>query len=262
MSTPAVEVQGLSYAIGAARILDGVSFLVEAGSYLSIVGPNGAGKSTLLKCLNRIITGAAGRILIQGRSLADYSQTDLAIQVGYVPQGGADDVPFSVYEFVMMGRYPHLSAFTSPTADDECRVAEALDLAGASSLANRDYGTLSGGEKQRVLIAAALAQDARILLLDEPTTFLDPRHQHDILRLLARLNRDSGVTILAVTHDLNAAALSSDRVLALRGGAVVFHGSPCALMDAAVLRRLYEQEFHFVSHPVNGCSLVVPEAVR
>jgi iron complex transport system ATP-binding protein len=262
MTAPAIEAQDVSYRIDGKTILDNVSFRVEAGAYLSIVGPNGAGKSTLLKCLNRILRGAGGRILIQGRPLAAYTQAELAVQVGYVPQGRPDDSPFTVYEFVMMGRYPHLSAFTRPAPEDASRVADALDMVDARTLIHRQYGTLSGGEKQRALIAAALAQDARILLLDEPTAFLDPHHQRDILRLLVKLNRESGLTVVSVTHDINAAALSAQKALALREGRVLFFGSQDDLMDSGVLSELYGQEFHFVPHPVNGRRLIVPEALR
>ena len=262
MSPPALEVRNLSYRINGRAILRDVCFSVETGTYVSIIGPNGAGKTTLLKCLNRILTGAEGEIRVWGRPLGQYSQSELATHVGYVPQGGTDDLPFTVFEFVMMGRYPHLSAFTSTTRRDEEAVSMALELSGAEELADRDCATLSGGERQRVLIAAALAQEARILLLDEPTTFLDPHHQRDVLRVLARINRESGVTILSVTHDINTAALTSDEVLALREGIVVFRGSPQNLVDGAALCELFGQAFHSVGHPVTGQRLVLPEVVR
>jgi iron complex transport system ATP-binding protein len=262
VNAPAVEVRGLGVRIGAAEIVRDVSFRVAEGEFVSIVGPNGAGKTTLLKCLNRILPAEAGQILVQGRPLRRYSQSQLAVSVGYVPQGGAENVPFTVYEFVMMGRYPHLSAFSSPGPEDERAVLHALELTGAAELVDRYCGTLSGGERQRVMIAAALAQDARILLLDEPTTFLDPHHQADILHLLAGLNRESGVTVLAVTHDLNAAALTSDRVLALRDGGLVFSGSATELMEDATLETVFGRRFPFVAHPDGGQRLIVPEAVR
>lgn len=262
MNAPAIEAQNLSYRINGKTILDGVSFKVEVGSFLSIVGANGAGKTTLLKCINRIWTRAQGEIRIHGMPLADYSQAELAAQVGYVPQGGTDDLPFTVFEFVMMGRYPHLSPFTSTSEHDRQVVLDALELVGTEDLAHRSCGTLSGGERQRVLIAAALAQEASILLLDEPTTFLDPHQQRDVMRVLARLNRESGLTIVSVTHDINVAALSSDSILGLRDGVVAFQGSPAELMTAAALRELYGQDFEFYEHPVTGQRLLLPEAIR
>jgi len=259
---PALDVRDLTYRVDGTTILHGVSLRVAVGGYVSIVGPNGAGKSTFLKCLNRILLAASGEIQVNGRRLAEYSQPQLAREIGYVPQGGTDDIPFTVFEFAMLGRYPHLSPFTATTQADEDAVQKALTMAGAADLAERPCCTLSGGERQRVLIAAALAQDARILLLDEPTTFLDPRHQQDILRLLARLHRETDMTILSVTHDINAAALASDEVLALRDGRAVFHGPPADLMQQKVLQNLFDQSFLFVLHPETGQRLVVPEDAR
>jgi iron complex transport system ATP-binding protein len=262
MTAPAIEVRNLTYRIGGKEIVRDVSFAVDEGAFVSIIGPNGAGKTTLLKCINRLLTGAGGEVLVQGKPLRRFGQAELAIAIGYVPQGGAEDVPFTVHEFVMMGRYPHLSAFSSPTRADERAVRGALELTGAAELLDRSCATLSGGERQKVMIAAALAQDARILLLDEPTTFLDPHHQLEVLRLLAKLNRDSGVTVLAVTHDLNAAALCSDRVLALRAGRIAFEGGADELMRGETLEAVFGLGFHFVAHPVSGQRLIVPEAVR
>ena len=261
MTAPALKIEHLSFNIDGKSILHDISFQVEPGQFLSILGPNGAGKTTLLKCINRIHPASAGVIRVNDRPLKKISQSELAIQVGYVPQGGVDNVPFTVFEFAMLGRYPHLSPFTSPRPEDEAAVLNALELAGAEALAERDCTTLSGGEKQRVLIAAALAQDARILLLDEPTTFLDPHHQQDILTLLSRLNRDSGATIVSVTHDINAAALTSDVVLALLDGQIAFQGPPEELMTDAVLERIYGRSFHFASHPVSTQKIIVPEVI-
>jgi iron complex transport system ATP-binding protein len=262
MNRTALEVRNLCFRINGRAILQDVSFKVQAGAYLSIIGPNGAGKTTLLKCLNRILGGAKGEILVWDQPLRHYSQAELATHLGYVPQGGTDDLAFSVFEFVMMGRYPHLSAFTSTSRADENAVHQALELAGAEALVARSCATLSGGERQRVLIAAALAQEASILLLDEPTTFLDPQHRHDILRVLARINRESGVTILSVTHDINTAVLASDEVMALQQGRVAFRGSPRDLVQGTALKELFGQEFHAVEHPVSGDRLVLPRPVR
>ncbi|MBT3287739.1 MAG: ABC transporter ATP-binding protein [Victivallales bacterium] len=258
-AAPALDVRDLTYRVDGTTILHGVSLRVEAGRYVSIVGPNGAGKSTFLKCLNRILLAAGGEIQVHGRPLAAYSQPKLAREIGYVPQGGTDDIPFTVFEFAMLGRYPHLSPFTPTTEADEEAVRNALAMAGASELAERPCYTLSGGERQRVLIARALVSEPRLLLLDEPTTFLDPHHQQDILKLLARLHRETNVTILSVTHDINAAAMTSDEILALRDGRAVFHGPPADLMQEKVLLDLFDQSFLFVPHPKTGQRLVIPE---
>jgi iron complex transport system ATP-binding protein len=254
-----IHVESFSFRIADKEILRGVSFDVEQGEYLSIVGPNGAGKTTLLKCLDRILVGGTGRVEIFGRALADYRQKDLARLLSYVPQAEGRRVPFTVEQFVLMGRYPYLSPFASITREDRRAVDEALTRTGTTQFAERTLDTLSGGERQKVLIAAALAQGAKILLLDEPTTFLDYRHQIEIRRLLAEVNRDQGTTILAVTHDVTAAALESDRIVALREGEVVFCGTPREIMDRDVLSRIYGTEFLLVDHPRAALPVIVPD---
>ncbi|MDT8395198.1 MAG: ABC transporter ATP-binding protein [bacterium] len=254
-----LEIENLSLSIGNVMILRDVTFSVPRGQYLSIVGPNGAGKSSVLKCLMGIRADWSGRVRVQGRSTSDMTQKQLAARVCYVPQADGTAFPFTVRQFVLMGRYPHHSPFTFTGTEDLEIVDRSLTLTGTARFAERDIRTLSGGERQKVLIAAALAQGARILLLDEPTTFLDPLHAGDVQSLLLNLNRDSGVTVLAVTHDINHAALYSDRVVALVDGELVFDGPPDAFMDNAVLERIYTRPFTFVGHPVTGRPMVVPE---
>ena len=255
----AIEIRDFSYRLSnEEEILREVSFSVTAGEYLSIVGPNGAGKTTLLRCLDRILTGGTGRIDIFGRRLSDYRQRELARLVGYVPQADGRLFPFTVEEFVLMGRYPHLSPFSSISKEDRRIATEAMQWTDTQQFADRQLGTLSGGERQQVYIAAALAQGAKILLLDEPTTFLDYRHQAEVQQLLARANRESGLTIVAVTHDVNQAVLHSDRVVALCHGNVVFHGTPTEIMRAEVLERIYGTPFTLVNHPTVNLPVIVP----
>ena len=256
--TAAIDVTDLSYRVGRKDILAGVSLSVSRGEYVAIIGPNGAGKTTLLKCLNGILAGWHGSVHIMGKPAGAYSQHELARQIAYVPQS-AGKHPFTVFEYVLMGRYPYLSPFSSVGKDDEDAVRAALELTGTARFADRRHGTLSGGERQKVVIAAALAQDANILLLDEPTTFLDPRHQSDISRILARANRDKGVTVISVTHDINAAVLSSNRIVALKEGRVLFSGPAHDVLDNDVLRDLYDMEFAFTTHPVSGRRIIAPE---
>ena len=254
-----MEISSLSLTIGQNPILRDVSFSVPEGQYLSIVGPNGAGKSSLLKCLMGIRSDWSGTFRVQGKPSGTMTQKQLAAQVCYVPQADGSLFPFTVRQFVLMGRYPHHSPFTFTGADDVEVVQRVLSLTGTERFAERDIRTLSGGERQKVLIAAALVQGARVLLLDEPATFLDPLHAGDVQNLLSDLNRESGVTILAVTHDINHAALYSDRVVALVEGQVAFDGSPGLFMDDAVLKRIYTRSFSFVAHPATGQPIVVPE---
>jgi iron complex transport system ATP-binding protein len=253
-----IEIDRFSYSFGSKQVLREVSFSVDRGEYLSIVGPNGAGKTTLIKCLDRIYRGGSGRINVAGRPLGGYRQKDLARLLSYVPQADGRVFPFTVEQFVLMGRYPYLSAFSTITREDRRAVGEALDCTGTSEFADRPLDTLSGGERQKVYIAAALAQGAEVLLLDEPTTFLDYHHQAEIRDLLARVNRRSGVTVVAVTHDVNWAAIDSHRVVALRDGAVAFCGPAARIMDPTVLESIYDTPFLLVDHPLTTMPVVVP----
>ena len=259
---PLVEVAGFCLSLGGKDILRDVSFDVAEGEYVSIIGPNGAGKTTLLKSIIRILGGGTGEIRVAGRALGDYTQRELARLVGYVPQADGRMFPFTVREFVMMGRYPHLSPFSSTSPKDEAAAARAMEMTGSAPFANRHLDTLSGGERQGAFVAAALAQGARLLLLDEPTTFLDPLHEANISRVLRRVNREGGVTVVAVTHDVNAAAIRSDRVVALVGGSVVFSGPGRDLMTDDVLECVYGKRFVMVEHPTARMPVTVTDGVE
>ncbi|MGA1794796.1 MAG: ABC transporter ATP-binding protein [bacterium] len=252
-----IEVYDLSMVLGKVEILKGISLTVHEGEYLSVIGPNGSGKTTLIKCLDRIHRISGGRICLDHVPLHAYTQREIARRMGYVPQTPGDTSLFSVYEFVLMGRYPSLNPFSPPTRRDREAVFEALRLTSTDGLAHRVVSTLSGGERQKVFIAAALSQRPGILLLDEPTTFLDPRHQDDIQEMLLRINRKSGVTIIAATHDINSALRASTRIIALKGGEVAFCGSPDELMEQGLLDAIYEKRFTFLKHPGTGRPVAV-----
>jgi len=254
-----IDVRDFGFCIGGAEILRNVSFRVARGRYVAIVGPNGAGKTTLLKCIGRIYRGGVGRIEIFGRPVENYRQKELARRISYVPQADGHVSPFTVEQFVMMGRYPHLSPFSTIGREDRRVVRQVLERTATAGFADRLLGTLSGGERQTVFIAAALAQGAEVLLLDEPTTFLDYRHQVAIRRLLAEANR-SGMTIVTVTHDLNHAVLESDRIVALHQGSVIFDGPAAGVMKPDVLRRIYDTPFTLVAHPQSAIPVIVPAA--
>jgi len=255
-----IRLRNFSFQLGKKEILRDVSFDVHSGEYLTIVGPNGAGKTTLLKCVDRILTGGRGEIEIFGRALGDYRQKELARLISYVPQADGHVLPFTVEQFVLMGRYPYLSPFSVISREDHQVVREAMQLTGTLEFADRMLETLSGGERQKVFIAAAIAQGAKVLLLDEPTTFLDYRHQTEIRELLARANRDSGVTVVAVTHDVNTAILESDRIVALRNGELAFCGPPAEIMQADVLQAIYDTSLLLIEHPEAPLSVIVPHA--
>lgn len=259
MGNAVIDIDSYSFRIGNKEILKNISFSIHEGEYVSIVGPNGAGKTTLLKCISRIHKGGRGNITVAGKRLEEYSQKELALEVSYVPQAGGRHAPFTVREFVLMGRYPYLSPFSPPKPSDTAAVREAMEVTGTSEFSERFLGTLSGGERQKVYIAAALAQEAQVLLLDEPTTFLDPKHESDIYRLLAGINRERGVTIVSVTHNINSAVLTSRTVLALKGGGVAFCGPAEEFMNEEVLRIIYEKSFSLMRHPLYGRTIIAPE---
>jgi iron complex transport system ATP-binding protein len=258
MSSPRILVEDLSVRLGEAEVLHEVSLAVGVGEFLTVIGPNGAGKSTLLRCLDGILAPSHGRVLIDGRPVEDLDRRELARTVSFVPQPDAGPLDYTVRSFVEMGRYPHVGAWAALTEADVDAVTRSMELTGVADLADRSMSSLSGGERQRASIAAALAQGGSILLLDEPTSFLDYRHQVQILDLLDHLHHESGLTIVAVTHDLNSTVASSDSVLALKDGRVAATGRPAELLDAEALAAIYEADFRLIEGGHKGLPLVLP----
>lgn len=254
-----ITVENLSLTLGKTPILSGVSFSVADGEYISLIGPNGAGKTTLLRCLLGMYRDCTGEITLQERSTREYTYRQLALAVSYVPQTHDIEFPLSVYDFVMMGRYPHLKPLTPPAPEDTEAVERALETTGTAAFRDRTLRTLSGGERQKVYIAAALAQAAPLILLDEPAAFLDYHHQADIMRLLKKINTEHRATILAVNHDLNSAARWSDRLIAIKKGSVAFDGPPAGLFAPEKLETLFETRFRFIEEPEQNLPLVVPD---
>ncbi len=252
----AIETEKLSFEVGGKAILSEVTFALTAGERLSVIGPNGAGKTTLLRCLMGMLP-ARGEVSIFDKPLRSYTRRELAKRVSYVPQPDGAYVPFSVFEFVLMGRYPHWSPFSTVSSDDKAIAQRALEMTDTAAFTDRAMDTLSGGERQRVTIAGALAQGHELLLLDEPTAFLDYKHQVEIRALLRRLCRENGVTIVSVTHDA-AAAFESDAVLALKVGRVAFLGKPAELYDGEILERVYDTPFHITRGTLENPPLVAP----
>ena len=258
-----IRIDGFSFRYGRKQILDDVCFNVARGESLAIVGPNGAGKTTLIKCLDALLDGVAGasksgNIELDGRPIADYSRKELARLVSYVPQADGHVAPFNVEQFITMARYPHLSSFSPVDGHNLDVVRETMERTETAQFADRSLESLSGGERQRVFIAAAIAQSAKIILLDEPTTFLDYRHQAEVRLLLGQMAQTDNLTMISVTHDVNRAAMESDRIVALREGRVVFVGQPQEIMRPEVLQRIYDTSFLMVDHPQTGLPVIVP----
>jgi iron complex transport system ATP-binding protein len=255
-----LRIRSLSFSRDGRAILRDVSLDVSPGEFVAVLGPNGSGKSTLLKHAAGVLVAPPGTVFLAGTDRARLSSREAARLVAYVPQGREPDIPFSAREVVEQARYPHLSTWRSSSAEDRARVEGALERVGIASLAERVFSTLSGGEQQKVLLAAALAQDARLLLVDEPTTFLDPPFQEEIFRLLGGLRRDAGIALLVVTHEVNRAILSADRIVALRDGAVVAEGPPGEIANEAALESIYGVRFLLARHPETDRLLIVPRA--
>ena len=253
-----ISVRNLTYRAGKKTLLDDLSFEVQAGEYLTIIGPNGAGKSTLLKCLDNILTDWSGAILLNDVPLKQIPQIQLARRIAFVQQSVSKLFSFTVRQLVEMGRYPHLKWLSPLTDEDHQIVEEAMTAMGITHLAKQTIETLSGGEMQKVHLATALVQQADILFLDEPTTYLDYKYQSEIGRLLRTINQQQSKTIIEVTHDVNRALLDATHVIALSEGKIVFCGSPSYLMDTNHLRNIYGIDFQFVDHPSLPLKIVVP----
>ncbi len=248
MNTPIVQIEDLRITLSGSDILKGISLDIRQGEYVSIIGPNGAGKTTLVKCLAGIYDDWSGSIKITGQPLSELNSRQTARLRSYVPQAEGRTNPLTVEEFVATGRYPHLSAFTSMRREDYDAVDRELTRAGLQPFRKRRMATLSGGERQMAFIAAALAQETKILLLDEPSTFLDYRHQANVAAILTSACRDNGITVIAVHHDINTATACSDRIYAIKSGLIAFEGTPAETADANILRNIYETEFEVTPH--------------
>lgn len=232
-----IELRGVRCGYGAREVLRGLTCRFAAGEFVSVAGPNGAGKSTLLSLISGLRESFAGDCLIDGKALAKWPRRELARVVSFVPQSVRIEFPFTAREVVLMGRAPH-AGWRGESPDDAKRVDDAMQRTDSSEFAQRDFRNLSGGEKQRVLLAAAVAQSGKILILDEPATFLDIEHQRLIYRLLRELAA-SGVLVLAATHDLNLAAGYSSRVLLLKDGAIAGDGAPAEVLSANLLQDVF-----------------------
>ena len=253
-----LRIESLRWERGGKPIVRDVSFTVADGEFVALLGPNGAGKSTVLKLIAGVLPAPPGSVFLDGADRASIDPKEAARQVAYVPQSREPDIPFTAGEVVAQARYPFLSTWRPSGRDDRRRVVEALAAVGIDRLERRVFSTLSGGEQQKVLIAAALAQDARLLLVDEPTTFLDPPFQEEIFRLLAGARRHAGLSLLVVTHEVNRALLSADRIVALREGEVVREGPPEAIADVDALEAIYGERFLLSPHPEEGRPIIVP----
>jgi len=246
-----VEVEDVWVRRNGAEVLKGVSLAADSGEAVAIVGPNGAGKTTLLLAVLGLLRPQRGRVRVGGEPVARLSRKEVARRVAYVPQFYEGYTGFRVIDVVVSGRYAWLDPVSPAGPDDRRAVAEALEACDLVGMEQRTVGSLSGGERQKVWLAAALAQGSPILLLDEPTNSLDPRHQAELVRLVRRQVAD-GKTVLVVCHDLNLPAMLGARVLALKAGSVVFSGSAEQFAEVSRLREIFETDFALAVEPTTG----------
>jgi iron complex transport system ATP-binding protein len=249
---PLLRVDKVSFRYGEQWVLRGIDFDVAKGDFLGVIGPNGSGKTTLLRVIDGILAPQEGAVSLEGTEIGKLRREDLARSVAVVPQYSALAFPFSVEEVVLMGRAPHLGRWRFEGDEDHRIAHEAMEMTDTLGLAARDMESLSGGERQRVLIARALAQEPRLMLLDEPTAFLDIRHQVDFFDRIRSLNRDRGLTVIAVTHDINLAAHYCDRIILLKNGRIEAAGPVGAVITEEHIRETYGTEVLVDRHPRTG----------
>ena len=239
------------------EVLRGVDLVAQAGDVVALIGPNGAGKSTLLRVLAGLLRPDAGSVMVDGADVTTLDRRSIARRIAVVPQVFETLFPFTVREIVALGRTSRLGPFGTLGAADARAVARALDEIGATDLAERRIDRVSGGERQRAVLAMALAQEAGVLLLDEPTAHLDPTHQRGTLERVAALAQVRGLAVVAVLHDLNLAAAFASRVVLLADGAVVREGEPRAVITAELLSAVFGPGLRVISH--DGRPFVIPE---
>lgn len=253
-----IKVTDLHFAYMDKPVLKGISLSIELGEFVGLIGPNGSGKTTFFRILSGVLRPQRGTIEINGRRIGSYHRKDLAQLIAVVPQETVVTFPFSVTEIVLMGRAPYLKGLAFEKTSDLEIVRKSLEETDVLPLADRLISELSGGEKQRVIIARALTQEPQIMLLDEPTSFLDIKHQLDVYDLLHRLNMERRMTVIAVSHDLNLAAQYCSRILLLNNGQVVSDGSPEKVITEENISEVYGAEVLIEKNEVIGSPFVIP----
>ncbi|EQA5671309.1 iron-enterobactin ABC transporter ATP-binding protein [Cronobacter malonaticus] len=250
--------EALTLGYGDFRVAEGLNVAIPDGKFTAIIGPNGCGKSTLLRTLSRLMKPLGGQVWLDGQAIQHFATKEVARRIGLLAQNASAPGDITVAELVARGRYPHQPLFTRWRDEDERAVQKAMAATGVTALADQSVDTLSGGQRQRAWIAMVLAQETSILLLDEPTTWLDISHQIDLLELLCTLNREQGYTLAAVLHDLNQACRYANHLIALRDGKIIAEGAPSEIVDAALIEAIYGLRCMIIEDPVAGTPLVVP----
>jgi len=261
MPPPALQLRDVSLSYGARRVLDGLTLDIAPASFTVILGPNGCGKSTLLRVLGGALPPGRGQALLDGADLATLRRKSVARRLAYLPQNPIAPEMVTVRDLVARGRYPHQSLLRQWSVADASAVDAALAATDLDALAAQPVHTLSGGQRQRAWLALVLAQEAGIMLLDEPTTFLDIRHQLDLLELCARLHR-AGRTLVVVLHDLNLALRYAERIVMMRDGRIAAHGDSGSVLTEDMMRQVYDLDCRVMPDPETGSPMVVPRRAR
>jgi iron complex transport system ATP-binding protein len=253
-----IDISRLAFSYNHKAVLCGIDIHAKPGEIVSVIGPNGSGKSTLLRCMNKILKFKQGAVLLAGKNIDGIPLRQLSRTMGYIPQHETRSFAFTVFETVLMGRRPHIGW---QVADHDLKVVhDTLHDLGLDALRNRQIDELSGGERQRVFIARALAQEPSVMLMDEPTSDLDPRHQLEVFGLITELSREKGITVVCAIHDLHLAARFSDKIVMLRQGEVFAQGPPQEVMTPGNLRAVYGVEA-FICHNGGSIHVVVQKAL-
>lgn len=257
MPHPILRAHDLTIAQGGHTIVSNLTLDIPTGKFTAIIGPNGCGKSTLLRTLARILTPAAGHVELDGKPLTTLPSRVIAQSIGLLPQAPSAPVAMRVADLVARGRTPHQRLFSPWSHDDQRAVTDALDLTHLTDLSDAPLHTLSGGQRQRAWIAMVLAQETPLLLLDEPTTYLDLAHQVEVLGLLRGLT-DRGKTIVAVLHDLNLTARHADHIVAMRDGRIQRQGPPDLVLTQAAMADVFDLDCTVIPDPLHGTPMVIP----
>ncbi|WAH53706.1 iron-enterobactin ABC transporter ATP-binding protein [Pseudescherichia vulneris] len=257
-STARLRGDRLTLGYGKKVVAENLSVAIPDGHFTAIIGPNGCGKSTLLRTLSRLMTPSQGHVYLDGEQIQRFNSKEVARRIGLLAQNATTPGDITVQELVSRGRYPHQPLFTRWRQEDDRAVQRAMQATGVADLALQSVDTLSGGQRQRAWIAMVLAQETAIMLLDEPTTWLDISYQIDVLELLSELNREQGYTLAAVLHDLNQACRYATHLIALRDGKIVAQGAPKEIVTAELIEAVYGLRCMIIEDPVAHTPLVVP----
>jgi iron complex transport system ATP-binding protein len=253
-----LRADGVRLGYGDRVVVEDLDLDVVSGTVTAVIGPNGCGKSTLLRALGRLLKPSSGQVVLDGKRIDRTPTREVAKVLGLLPQAPSAPEGLTVADLVARGRHPHQAWYRQWSSDDEEIVAQALEWTGIEDLAERPVDELSGGQRQRAWISMALAQGTDLLLLDEPTTFLDLAHQVDVLELVRRLHREAGRTVVMVLHDLNLAARYADRLVAMRDGRIIAAGEPGDVITEEMLAEVFGLDAKVIEDPVAGTPLVVP----